>query len=72
MDARRGRRLSRSLARAANGYVLLPSYEQVRDDKAAFVEATRLIHLNTNPFNAATLVQYHDRQAVVVNPPASR
>jgi uncharacterized radical SAM protein YgiQ len=51
-------------------YALLPSFEQVRDDKAAFVEATRLIHLNTNPFNAATLVQYHDRQAVVVNPPA--
>ena len=35
----------------------------------AFVEATRLIHINTNPFNAKTLVQYHDRQAVVVNPP---
>src|SRR5215207_5636076 len=40
----------------------LPTYEQVRDDKAAFVEATRHIHLNTNPFNAATLVQYHDRR----------
>ncbi|MBO0700038.1 MAG: YgiQ family radical SAM protein, partial [Zavarzinella sp.] len=50
--------------------ILLPSYEQVRDEKSAFVEATRLIHLNTNPYNAATLVQYHDRQAVVVNPPA--
>ena len=36
----------------------------------AFVEATRLIHLNTNPFNAKTLVQYHERQAVVANPPA--
>jgi uncharacterized radical SAM protein YgiQ len=36
----------------------------------AFVEATRLIHLNTNPLNAKTLVQYHDRQAVVVNPPS--
>jgi len=50
--------------------VLLPSFEQVRDDKSAFIEATRLIHLNTNPFNAATLVQYHDRQAVVATPPA--
>lgn len=48
----------------------IPSYEQVRDDKCAFVEATRLIHLNTNPFNAATLVQLHDRQAVVATPPA--
>jgi uncharacterized radical SAM protein YgiQ len=48
----------------------LPSFEEVKADKMAFVEATRLIHLNTNPFNAATLVQYHDRQAVVANPPA--
>ena len=32
-------------------------------------EATRIIHINTNPHNARRLVQYHDRQAVVVNPP---
>ena len=51
--------------------VVLPSYEQVKTDKMAFVEATRVIHVNTNPFNAAVLVQYHDRQAVVVNPPAA-
>src|SRR6478736_1684550 len=50
--------------------IVIPSYEQVRDDKSAFVETTRHIHLNTNPYNAVTLVQYHDRQAVVVNPPA--
>ncbi|MBX9582888.1 MAG: YgiQ family radical SAM protein [Gemmataceae bacterium] len=50
--------------------VQIPSFEQVRDDKLAFAEATRLIHSNTNPFNAATLVQFHDRQAVVQTPPA--
>jgi uncharacterized radical SAM protein YgiQ len=50
--------------------VPLPSYEQVKADKWTFAEATRLIHINTNPLNAQTLVQYHDRQAVVVNPPA--
>jgi uncharacterized radical SAM protein YgiQ len=49
--------------------ITLPSYDEVRTDKMKFVEATRLIHINTNPFNAKTLVQYHDRQAVVVNPP---
>src|SRR5947199_7033098 len=49
---------------------LLPTYEEVKSDKRAFVEATRLIHLNTNPHNARTLVQYHERQAVVVTPPA--
>jgi uncharacterized radical SAM protein YgiQ len=50
--------------------LLLPSFEEVKSDKMAFVEATRLIHINTNPFNAKTLIQFHDRQAVVVNPPA--
>ncbi len=48
----------------------LPTYEQVKTDKMAFAEATRVIHINTNPFNAQPLLQYHDRQAVIVNPPA--
>ena len=55
---------------AGTNVITLPSYEEVKADKLAFVEATRVIHINTNPFNARTLVQYHDRQAVVVNPPA--
>jgi uncharacterized radical SAM protein YgiQ len=53
----------------ADAVCLLPSFEAVSSDRLAFVEATRLIHVNTNPHNAKTLVQYHDRQAVVVNPP---
>jgi uncharacterized radical SAM protein YgiQ len=52
-----------------NGVQLIPSFEAVQSDKMAFVEATRAIHLNTNPFNARTLVQFHDKRAVVVNPP---
>src|SRR5262245_36791058 len=50
--------------------LVLPSYEDVKTDKLRFVEANRLIHLNTNPFNARTLAQQHDRQWVVANPPA--
>ncbi len=50
--------------------LVLPSYEQVVADKAAFAEATRLFHNETNPFNARRLVQWHDKQAVVVNPPS--
>jgi uncharacterized radical SAM protein YgiQ len=42
----------------------------VNSDKRAFVEATRLIHVNTNPYNAKGLVQFHERQAVVATPPA--
>ncbi len=50
--------------------VALPSFEQVRDDTLAFAEATRMIHDETNPYNARRLVQAHDRQAAVCNRPA--
>ncbi|MBI3860883.1 MAG: YgiQ family radical SAM protein [Planctomycetia bacterium] len=49
--------------------IVLPSFEQVRDDKPSFAEATKIIHNETNPYNARRLVQWHDRQAVVANPP---
>jgi uncharacterized radical SAM protein YgiQ len=49
--------------------IVLPSFEEVKSNKLKFVEATRLIHVNTSPFNARTLVQYHERQAVVITPP---
>ena len=47
----------------------LPSYEEVSNDKLAFAEATRIIHNETNPFNARRLVQKHGTQAVVCNVP---
>jgi uncharacterized radical SAM protein YgiQ len=40
-----------------------------RSDKMQFAEATKIIHNETNPYNAKGLVQFHDRQAVVCNPP---
>jgi len=49
--------------------VELPSFEEVRDDKVAFAEATRLIHVETNPYNAKTLIQKHGDQWAVCNPP---
>jgi uncharacterized radical SAM protein YgiQ len=49
--------------------LVLPTYEQVSTDKPLFAEATRIIHNETNPYNARRLVQYHDRQAIVCNPP---
>ena len=49
--------------------ITLPSFEEVKSEKSKFVEATRIIHVNTSPFNAKTLIQHHDRQAVVVTPP---
>ena len=49
--------------------ITLPSFEEVQADKRKFAEATRHIHLETNPYNARTPVQWHDRQAIVCNPP---
>ncbi len=49
--------------------VVLPSYEEIARDPRAFAEATRRYHLETNPHNARTIVQPHDRQAVVCTPP---
>ena len=46
-----------------------PPYEEVKADKHQFARATKIIHQETNPLNAKRLVQYHDRQAVVCNPP---
>ena len=47
----------------------LPSYENVSADKPAFAEATKIIHNETNPWNARRLAQRHGTQAVVANPP---
>ena len=51
------------------GAIVLPSCEEVTADKRQFARATKIIHQETNPLNARTLVQFHDRQAVVCNPP---
>ena len=47
----------------------LPSYEEVVQDKRSFAQATKMIHNETNPYNARRLIQWHDRQAVVANAP---
>ena len=49
--------------------LVLPSFEHVCADKPTFAEATRIIHNETNPYNARRLVQFHDKQAIVCNPP---
>lgn len=60
---------TKHLERMTKDYLLLPTYEAVASDKPTFAEATRMIHNETNPYNARGLVQFHDRQAVVCNPP---
>jgi uncharacterized radical SAM protein YgiQ len=52
-----------------SGAIVLPSCAEVTADNRQFARATKIIHQETNPLNARPLVQFHDRQAVVCNPP---
>ncbi|MBY0372600.1 MAG: YgiQ family radical SAM protein, partial [Bryobacteraceae bacterium] len=70
LGAKESGELEKPTDRGPWAWATLPSFESVRDSKEKFAEATRIIHTNTNPFNAAALVQFHDRQAVVQTPPA--
>ncbi len=62
-------RLGASRSPPVENSITLPSFEEVSTDKRAFAAMTRAAHLETNPENARRLVQYHGREAVVVNPP---
>ncbi|SFP28593.1 YgiQ family radical SAM protein [Variovorax sp. 770b2] len=53
--------------------IRLPSYEQVRSDPVLYAHANRVLHLETNPGNARSLVQAHGEgttaRDVWINPP---
>ena len=49
--------------------IRLPSFEKVRNDKALYAHANRVLHLETNPGNARALVQKHGNQDLWINPP---
>jgi uncharacterized radical SAM protein YgiQ len=49
--------------------IRLPSFEKVRNDRALYAHASRVLHLETNPGNARALVQQHDGKDLWLNPP---
>jgi uncharacterized radical SAM protein YgiQ len=51
--------------------IMLPSYEEARDDRRLFAEMTRLIHQESLPGQERPLTQAHERRYVVVNPAAT-
>ena len=63
----RGRAL-RSFQRAKT-VIRLPAYEAVRDDPVLYAQASRALHLESNPGNARALVQAHGERDVWLNPP---
>lgn len=49
--------------------IRLPSYETVRDDSEVYAQASRVLHLESNPGNARPLVQKHGERDIWVTPP---
>lgn len=52
------------------GYVIMPSYEDVQSDKDAFRESFRIFRDNCDPITAKGLVQSHANRYLVQNPPS--
>ena len=52
------------------GYVLMPSYEEAKNDKTKFSEMFHLFYANCDPLNAKGLCQRQDTRYLIQNPPA--
>ncbi len=52
-----------------NQVIRLPSYHQVKNDPVLYAHTSRLLHLETNPYNARPLVQQHHDRDIWINPP---
>jgi len=50
-------------------YIRLPPFHKVKKDPALYAHASRILHQESNPYNAKVLVQKHGTLDVWVNPP---
>ncbi len=50
-------------------YIRLPSFEKVRNDRALYCHTSRILHLESNPYNARPLIQKHGNFEVWICPP---
>jgi len=53
-----------------NAIIQLPDYDAVKQDPILYAHASRILHLETNPYNARSLAQQHGDKVVILNPPA--
>ncbi len=53
------------------GYLELPSYETVAQDKSAFIDMFHLFYKNNDPVSAKGLCQQHGNRWLIQNPPAA-
>jgi uncharacterized radical SAM protein YgiQ len=56
-------------AQREHSVIRMPSYEQVSQDAVLYAHASRILHMESNPGNARTLVQRHGTQELWLNPP---
>ena len=62
--------LAPDVSACAFEYKLLPSFSEVRDDKRAYADATRMEYQEHDPVRGKALIQEHDGRFLIVNPPA--
>ncbi|MEH6584485.1 MAG: YgiQ family radical SAM protein [Halioglobus sp.] len=55
--------------RSEHEVIAIPDYEKVREDSALYAHASRVLHKETNPYNARPLIQRHGDRFVWLNPP---
>jgi uncharacterized radical SAM protein YgiQ len=56
-------------AERSRSVIRMPSFEQVSKDAVLYAHASRILHLESNPGNARTLVQRHGTMELWLNPP---
>lgn len=49
--------------------IRLPAYETVKSDPIFYAHASRIMHSETNPYNARPLIQKHGEREIWINPP---
>ena len=64
------RGLSYIAKEAVEGYLQLPSFEEVKADKLAFIRMFHTFYRNNDPISAQGLIQAHGDRYLVQNPPA--
>ncbi len=64
-------RIDKLLARSRRSQTVirLPAYEAVKDDAILYAHTSRIMHAETNPGNARSLIQQHGNRQVWINPP---
>ncbi len=60
---------TRDKAREIQPRLMLPSFEEVREDKKKFAKAAYFIEFEASPYNGKRLIQHHGNKSAVINPP---